>query len=107
MAFGSDWEAKDANVYEASDIKKYLDEEWEKMDFEFWAGARDIANILTNEEFDRIEQMITETLDDDVVSEMEINDFFWFKGDTIAEWLGYDDEDALLNRDNEPDDEED
>ena len=80
--------------------------ELDLKDFEFWAGARDIANILTDEEFDRIEQMIAETLDGDLVSETEINDFFWFEGDTIAEWLGYDDEDALLNRDNEPDDDE-
>lgn len=31
MAFRKDWRVNDANDYEASDIKRYLDSEWNKM----------------------------------------------------------------------------
>ena len=31
MAFRKDLKADDSNVYEASDIKRYLDDEWKKM----------------------------------------------------------------------------
>lgn len=31
MAFREYWAAKNANIYEASDIKRYLDDEWDKM----------------------------------------------------------------------------
>jgi hypothetical protein len=29
-------------------------------------------------------------------SDTELNDFFWFERDTIAEWLGYEDYDELI-----------
>lgn len=31
MAFRNNWRSKNANEYKASDIKKYLDSEWDKM----------------------------------------------------------------------------
>lgn len=31
MAFREYWPAKNANIYEASDVKTYLDNEWERM----------------------------------------------------------------------------
>lgn len=31
MEFRKNWKAKDVNAYETSDIKKYIDAEWEKM----------------------------------------------------------------------------
>lgn len=32
------------------------------------------------------------------MSETELNDFFWFDGDTYAEWLGYRDEEQMFER---------
>ena len=37
-----------------------------------------------------------EELYPDGMEETEINDFFWFDGDTIAQALGYEDEDDLI-----------
>lgn len=34
MWFRNDWMAEDGNVYELSDIKKYIDDEWTKMTLE-------------------------------------------------------------------------
>lgn len=34
MWFREDWKASDANVYDASDIKKYIDDEWSRMNLE-------------------------------------------------------------------------
>ena len=30
------------------------------------------------------------------MEDVELNDFFWFERDTIAEWLGYEDYDELM-----------
>lgn len=53
--------------------------------FNFWSGARDTVNELTLEDLDTIEEF----LQDQEMSDTEINDFFWFEYETIAEWLGY------------------
>lgn len=63
--------------------------------FEFWSGATHVASRLTEKEFDIIEELLEE-LYPDGMEETEINDFFWFDGDTIAQALGYEDEDDLL-----------
>lgn len=41
------------------------------------------------------------------MSETEINDLFWFEEDTIAQWLGFDDFEALERDHNSEDDEDD
>ena len=57
-------------------------------DFEFWSGARDITQYLTDEDFEVIESILLD-LYPNGISETELNDFFWFEPDTIADWLGY------------------
>lgn len=64
-------------------MKWYVEESL--RNFPFWSGAKDTANELTLEDIDTIE----EYLQDQEMSDTEINDFFWFENDTIAEWLGY------------------
>lgn len=68
--------------------------------FDFWSGAVDTVKYLTEEELDRIETILEDAYPDGM-DETEINDFFWFEDDTIAEWLGYDDFEELMNRDEE------
>ena len=74
--------------------------------FEFWSGAKDTVKYLTDDELDTIEKMLEE-LNPEGMSETDINDFFWFDDDTIAEWLGYEDFEELMHRDDEEDEEED
>lgn len=69
-------------------------------DFEFWSGARDKVKYLTHDEIEQIEQELEE-LYPDGMDETEVNDFFWFEDDTIAEWLGYDSFEDIMNRDKE------
>lgn len=62
-------------------------------DFDFWGGA--IANVknLTDEEFDRIEEYLTEA---EPLTETEINDFMWFEMEFWAtEILGTTEEEIL------------
>lgn len=59
-----------------------------KNDFNFWSGAVDTVNELTDEEFERIINEL-EMLDPEGMTETQLNDFFWFEDDTIAEMLGY------------------
>lgn len=63
--------------------------------FEFWSGACDLADKLTSKEFDVIEELLEE-LYPDGMEETEVNDFSGLRGDTIAQALGYDDEDDFL-----------
>lgn len=62
-------------------------------DFEFWAGAYDVAVHLTQDDLDTIEAILDDCGE---LSETDINDLFWFEPDRIAEWLGYEDFEALI-----------
>lgn len=63
--------------------------------FPFWCGAKETADALTPSEIDTIERMMEDCEPEDGWTDTAINDFFWFERDTIAEWLGYRDADAM------------
>ena len=69
-------------------------------DFDFWSGARDTVKYLTEDEVNQIETILEDCFPDGM-SDTEINDFFWFEDDTIAEWLGYQSFDDIMNREND------
>ena len=63
--------------------------------FNFWSGAIDTIDDLTWDDFDILEPIIEEMFEGEC-SDTDLNDFFWFERDTIAEWLGYEDYDELM-----------
>ncbi len=66
----------------------------------FWSGGKDTTDALTCEELETIETLLEDVFCEEIPTDTEINDFFWFERDTIAEWLGYSDwEDLENNRD--------
>lgn len=69
-------------------------------EFDFWSGAKDTVKYLTDKELDFIESQLEE-LYPDGMDETDINDFFWFDDAAIAEWLGYDSFEELMNREEE------
>ena len=62
--------------------------------FEFWSGAENTVNMLSDEEFETVMNILEDAYPDGM-TDTELNDFFWFEDDTIAEWLGYEDWEAL------------
>lgn len=68
-------------------MKIYTEQSLSK--FNFWSGARDTADKLTEDEFEIIENTLEE-LYPEGMSETKVNDFFWFEDDYIAKMLGYD-----------------
>lgn len=68
--------------------------------FNFWSGAKDTVKYLTESELDTIESYLKE-LYPEGMTDTELNDFMWFEDDTIAEWLGYNDFDEIMNRTDE------
>ena len=56
-------------------------------DFKFWSGAKSNAETLTDEQLATVQYNLEEIYQDGM-SETQINNFFWFKFDTIHEWLG-------------------
>jgi len=74
---------------------------WKEMPlthFEFWAGGKDTVEDLTDSELEQIEQIL-EHIYPEGLSEGELNDLFWFERDLIAEWLGYENFDEIIERD--------
>lgn len=65
--------------------------------FKFWGGAKDTAKYLTDDEMDTIEGILEE-LYPDGMDETTLNDIFWFEDNLIAEWLGYDSFEAIMER---------
>ena len=58
-------------------------------DFEFWSGGADRANNCSAEELDTLEQFFEETEPEEGWADTDINDMFWFEFDTLAQYLGY------------------
>ena len=66
-------------------------------DFEFWSGAKTTVEYLTLEELDIIEECLEDCYPDGI-DETMLNDIFWFESDIIAEWLGYNDFEEIMDR---------
>ncbi len=69
--------------------------------FEFWSGAADRVQHLTDEELDTIERVLVAEYPDGI-TETELNDLFWFDFDFICELIG-ETEESVLNREDEED----
>lgn len=65
--------------------------------FDFWAGAKDTVKYLTDEELNTIEAIL-EDIYPEGIDETTLNDIFWFEDDAIAEWLGYESFEEIMNR---------
>jgi hypothetical protein len=65
--------------------------------FDFWSGAKDTVKYLTESELETIESYLEE-LYPEGMTDTELNDFMWFEDDIIAEWLGYNSFDEIMNR---------
>lgn len=74
-------------------MKYYVEESL--SNFEFWGGGKDRAKLLTEDQFDAVEQMLEEIAPEEGWSDTAINDMFWFEYDFIARMLGYEDWNAL------------
>lgn len=72
-------------------------------DFDFWSGAEDTAACLTCGEIETIFAQLTEIYPDGM-TETELNDFFWFETETIAQMLGYNSFSEIINREDEDND---
>ena len=67
-------------------------------EFEFWAGGKQTIEELTEEELEQIEEILEEIYPEGM-DETEVYDFFWFERELIAEWLGYENFDKIMERD--------
>ena len=66
---------------------------------QLWSGAVDTVKHLTEEEIEQVLDILQDcTADDEPWSETQLNDFFWFDTDTIADWLGYENFDQIMER---------
>lgn len=85
-------------------MKVYKDIYAEDLPDILWSGALDTIEDLTEAECQTVLSIYESSLELDAngepvaVDETELNDFFWFERDLIAEWLGYNSFDDIMNR---------
>lgn len=79
-------------------IKVYKEYDYEDlMSFKFWSGACANVKILNEDDFKAIEDYLEEIQPDEGYTETNINDFFWFEDDIIANVCGYDNFEEMWN----------
>lgn len=72
---------------------------WNDLEHELWSGGLDTIEELTCEEIDTVLNILESSLaEDNIMTVTELNDFFWFERDTIAEWLGYENFEEIMER---------
>lgn len=60
-------------------------------DFEFWSGAKDFAAKFSWSQLDTIDKWLDELYaNSEPMTDVEINDLFWFGQDEILHYLGFD-----------------
>ena len=79
-------------------MKVYEDLSPEEFRDKAWSGAVDTLEDLTDEQVETVMDLLEESNSGEVMSLTELNDFFWFERDTIAEWLGYSSYEQLMER---------
>ena len=89
-------ETKQKNKKRGRKKMKIYKEVYNAWDFEFWSGGKDTVEELLDSEIQTIFSYLEDISEE--MSETELNDFFWFERDTIAEWLGYNDFDEIIER---------
>lgn len=67
---------------------KYIVEE-SLRNFNFWSGGKERADMCSSSELDCIEEFLEEIEPEDGWTDTAINDMFWFEFDTLAQHLGY------------------
>lgn len=85
-------------------MRVYKDIDANDLHSTLWSGALDTIKYLTLDECQQVLDIYESSLELDsegypvAIDETELNDFFWFEDDTIAEWLGYNSFDDIMNR---------
>jgi hypothetical protein len=57
------------------------------QDFEFWGGAEDHANMLTESELDQFEDFVNEAYPEGIEN-TQLNDWMWFDFESVCTILG-------------------
>ena len=64
------------------------------VDFNFWSGAAERAELLTYTELKEVEYQIDE-LYPDGLEDTQLNDLFWFEFEEVCNWIGLDIDEVL------------
>ena len=55
-----------------------------------WSGARYTVEHMTERQIETVLNILEDSNCGEPMTETQLNDFFWFEDETIAEWLGFD-----------------
>lgn len=67
----------------------YYKSEFSTIDFKFWAGAKDTAEeIIKAGKCEEVDALMEEFFCDDIPTETQINDMFWFEREMILAHIG-------------------
>ena len=71
------------------EVKEIIEVTSDNIYDKLWSGGRDTLDDLTDEQIDTVLTMLEEENCGESMTLTELNDFFWFERNTIAQWLGY------------------
>ena len=73
--------------------------------FQFWAGAKTNAEMLTYEELEQVGYVLEDIYEE--IEDVTINDIFWFDFSWVCESIGikYNEEEDIIIRDQESEEE--
>lgn len=77
----------------------FIDTKDELLELDLAQGAVDTIEELTDSEVGTILSMVEEM--EENITDSFLSDYFWFERDLIAEWLGYDSFEDIMNREDE------
>lgn len=67
----------------------YYKSEFSTQDFKFWSDAADTASeIIKAGKCDEVDELMSEIFCDDIPTDTQINDIFWFERDMILAHIG-------------------
>lgn len=74
-------------------------DDWNECDVvnNVWSGAVNTVKYLSLEEVGLILMTLEECYPEGMTT-TQLNDFFWFEDDTIAKWLGYNNFEEIMER---------
>jgi len=78
-----------------------IDTKEDLLKLDLASGAKDTLEDLTDSEVESILGILEDANYGRDLDDTYLSDFFWFERDTIAEWLGYDSFEDIMNREDE------
>ena len=83
-------------------IKEYeIETKADLEELDLSQGAEDTLEELTDDEVETVLNILSDSCIESDITDSYLSDWLWFERDTIAEWLGFNNFDEIMERNKE------